>query len=57
VIAPEDLDAPTPGANECLLCGAEIWSCLCDPRTPFKKPAAAELERARAARLTKAERR
>ena len=40
----------------CLLCGLEGWSCICDPARPQHKATDAELERAREARLTRAER-
>lgn len=56
MILPEDLDQPALGANECMMCGAEIWSCICNPRIPWKRPAAAELESSRDERLTQAER-
>jgi hypothetical protein len=57
VITPEDLDIPVPGANECMLCGAEIWSCICNPKTPWKRPCAqAQIEASRSERLTRSER-
>jgi hypothetical protein len=55
VILPEDLDAPAPGADECAACGLEVWGCVCRPDRPFRKPAEAELDRARQERLTRAE--
>ena len=39
----------------CLLCGLEAWGCICDPARPHRTPTTAELERAREARLTRAE--
>jgi hypothetical protein len=52
----EDLDHPVPGANECLICGLEIWSCACDPRRPHKRFTLEQIEAARLERLTRAER-
>jgi hypothetical protein len=45
-----------PEQDVCLLCGLETWSCICSPLRPNHKATPAELEQARAERLTRAER-
>lgn len=48
-----DLDNPL-ALDFCDLCGLS-WPCLCDASRPNRRPTVAELERARQARLTRAE--
>jgi hypothetical protein len=40
----------------CDRCAEPWWSCICDPRRPYRQPTAAEVERARERRLARAER-
>lgn len=43
--------------DDCERCGAIDWrDCVCDPARPYRTPTPAEIERAREARLTRAER-
>jgi hypothetical protein len=44
-------------ANECILCGCEIWSCICDPTRRYRHPTPDEIEAARRERLMRRERR
>ena len=46
----------TPEPDICLLCGLEGWGCVCDPCPPRETSSAAEIERGRGERLTRAER-
>jgi hypothetical protein len=48
-----DLDHPL-ALDDCDLCGLS-WPCLCDASRPKRRPTAAECERARQARLSRAE--
>jgi hypothetical protein len=51
-----DLDNPLR-VDDCQRCGATHWrDCICDSRYPNRQPTAAEIETARQARLTRAER-
>lgn len=53
---PADLDHRLR-IDDCDHCGAIHWrDCVCDPRRPRHVPTADEIERARRARLTRAER-
>lgn len=50
-----DLDNPLHLDN-CERCEAVHWrDCICDSSRPFRQPTPAEIERARTARLTRAE--
>ena len=52
----EDLDHPLP-LDGCERCGAIDWvDCICSAARPFRQPTSAEIEAAREARLTRAER-
>lgn len=45
-----------PEIDACVFCGLEGWACICNPLKPRLAVDAAELERARDERLTRAER-
>ncbi len=50
-----DLDNPLK-VDDCERCGAIDWrACICDSSRPNRQPTAAEIERARTERLTRAE--
>jgi hypothetical protein len=49
-----DLDHPL-AVDTCDRCSLEIWSCICNPRQPNRQPTLAEIEAARAQRLTRRE--
>ena len=50
-----DFDNPLR-VDDCERCGAIDWrDCICDPSRPNRQPTAAEIEAARARRLTRAE--
>jgi hypothetical protein len=52
----EDFDNPLR-LDCCDRCGAVHWGdCVCDPARPYRQPTPAEIEHARTARLTRAER-
>jgi hypothetical protein len=44
-----------PETDVCLSCGLESWGCVCDPSRPLHGPQESDLERARRARLSRAE--